>query len=115
MRRWCGNYCGVRFFSQQPPKTAGREQFGREYVAAFLRLCGKAHEHDVMATATALTARSIGLAVREFVVAADAANVVEGSRWPSRYREMVVSGGGVRNGTLMRMIREELAPLKMQS
>ena len=27
---------------------------------------------------------------------------------------MVVSGGGVRNGTLMRMIREELAPLKMR-
>ena len=102
------------FFHQQPPKTAGREQFGREYVAAFLRLCGKAHKHDVMATATALTARSIGLAVREFVVAADAANVVEGSRWPPRYREMVVSGGGVRNGTLMRMIREELAPLKIK-
>ncbi len=27
---------------------------------------------------------------------------------------MVVSGGGVRNGTLMRMIREELAPLKIR-
>jgi anhydro-N-acetylmuramic acid kinase len=102
------------FFHQQPPKTAGREQFGREYVAAFLRLCGKADKHDVMATATALTARSIGMAVREFVVAADAGNVLEGSRWPSRYREMVVSGGGVRNATLMRMIREELAPLKMR-
>ena len=102
------------FFHQQPPKTAGREQFGREFVAAFLRLCGKADKHDVMATATALTARSIGQAVREFVVPADAENVLEGSRWPSRYREMVVSGGGVRNGTLMRMIREEIAPLKMR-
>jgi anhydro-N-acetylmuramic acid kinase len=27
---------------------------------------------------------------------------------------MVVSGGGVRNGTLMRMIREELVPLKIR-
>jgi anhydro-N-acetylmuramic acid kinase len=27
---------------------------------------------------------------------------------------MVVSGGGTKNATLMRMIREELAPLKMR-
>ena len=60
-------------------------------------MCGEADHHDVLATATALTARSIGMAVREFVLAADAENVAEGSRWPSRYREMVVSGGGVRN------------------
>jgi len=102
------------FFQQGPPKTAGREQFGREYVAGFLRLCGQAEKQDVLATATALTARSIGRAVRDIVVAADAANVVEGSRWPSRYREMIVSGGGTKNATLMRMIREELAPLKMR-
>jgi len=102
------------YFQQRPPKTAGREQFGREYVAAFLRLCGKADKHDIMATATALTARSIGLAVREIVLPLDEANVLAGSRWPSRYREMVVSGGGVRNATLMRMIREELSPLKMR-
>jgi len=102
------------YFQKEPPKTAGREQFGREYVAGFLRLCSKAEKHDVMATATALTARSIGLAVREIVVPADAANVVEGSRWPSRYREMIVSGGGTKNATLMRMIREELAALKMR-
>ncbi len=29
------------FFRQHPPKTAGREQFGREFVANFLRLCGR--------------------------------------------------------------------------
>ena len=102
------------FFQQPPPKTAGREQFGREYVAPFLRLCGRADQHDILATATALTARSIGLAVRDIVLPADEENVIAGSRWPSRYREMVVSGGGVRNGTLMRMIREELASLKMR-
>jgi anhydro-N-acetylmuramic acid kinase len=102
------------FFHQQPPKSAGREQFGREYAATLLRMCSRADPHDVLATATALTAGSIGMAVREIVLAADAENVAEGSRWPSRYREMVVSGGGVRNGTLMRLIREELAPLKIR-
>jgi len=102
------------FFSQRPPKAAGREQFGEAFVQELLRLCRHAEADDVIATATALTARSIARAVRNFVLPADAVNVPRGSRSPSRYREFVVSGGGTRNGTLMRMIREELAPLKMR-
>ena len=94
------------FFRQKPPKTAGREQFGREFVRELLRLCRRADEHDIVATATALTARSIGIAVRKFVLP-----LVEP---PVRFRELVVSGGGTNNLTLMRMIREELAPLKMR-
>ena len=94
------------FFRQKPPKTAGREQFGREFVGELLRLCRRADEHDIVATATALTARSIGVAVRKFVLP-----LVEP---PVRFRELVVSGGGTNNLTLMRMIREELAPLKMR-
>ena len=94
------------FFRQKPPKTAGREQFGREFVREFLRLCRRADDHDIVATATALTARSIGIAVRKFVLP-----LVEP---PARFREFVVSGGGTNNLTLMRMIREELAPLKMR-
>jgi anhydro-N-acetylmuramic acid kinase len=94
------------FFRQKPPKTAGREQFGREFVREFLQLCRRADENDIVATATALTARSIGIAVRRFVLP-----VVEP---PARFREFVVSGGGTKNATLMRMIREDLAPLKMR-
>jgi anhydro-N-acetylmuramic acid kinase len=94
------------FFRRKPPKTAGREQFGREFVREFLRLCGRRDENDIVATATALTARSIGLAVRRFVLP-----LVQP---PSRFREFVVSGGGTKNATLMRMIREELSPLKMR-
>jgi anhydro-N-acetylmuramic acid kinase len=94
------------FFRRKPPKTSGREQFGREFVRELLRLCRRADENDIVATATALTARSIGIAVRKFVLP-----LVEP---PLRFREFVVSGGGTRNMTLMRMIREELAPLKMR-
>ena len=103
------------FFQQEPPKTAGREQFGHAFVQEFLTLCRRADEYDTMATATALTARSIALAVRKIVLPADAENVPPTSRWPSRYREFVVSGGGTRNTTLMRMLREQLAPLKMRA
>jgi len=94
------------FFRQKPPKTAGREQFGREFVREFLRLCRRADENDIVATATALTARSIGIAVRRFVLPLASP--------PARFREFVASGGGTKNTTLMRMIREELASLKMR-
>jgi anhydro-N-acetylmuramic acid kinase len=94
------------FFRQKPPKTAGREEFGREFLREFLRLCRRADENDILATATALTARSIGIAIRRFAL-----RLVDP---PLRFREFVVSGGGTKNGTLMRMIREELAPLKMR-
>jgi anhydro-N-acetylmuramic acid kinase len=94
------------FFREKPPKTAGREQFGREFVRELIRLCRRADEHDIVATATAFTARSIGVAVRKFVLP-----LVEP---PVRFREFVISGGGTNNLTLMRMIREELAPLKMR-
>jgi anhydro-N-acetylmuramic acid kinase len=94
------------FFRQRPPKAAGREQFGSEFVRELLRLCRSADDRDVVATATALTARSIGIAVRKFVLP-----LVEP---PVRFRELVVSGGGTNNLTLMRMIREELAPQKMR-
>jgi anhydro-N-acetylmuramic acid kinase len=94
------------FFRQKPPRTAGREQFGREFVRELLRLCRRADDGDIVATATALTAHSIGIAVRKFVLP-----LVEP---PVRFREFVISGGGTNNLTLMRMIREELAPLKMR-
>ena len=101
------------YFRQKPPKTAGREQFGREFVREFLRLCRRAEEHDIVATATALTARSIGIAVRKFVLPLIPEEKTQTSR-PLRFREFVVSGGGTKNATLMRMIREELSPLKMR-
>lgn len=99
-----------QYFRQKPPKTAGREQFGRECVREFLRLCRRADENDIVATATALTARSIGIAVRKFVLPL----VETDDAPPGRFREFVASGGGTKNATLMRMIREELAPLKMR-
>jgi anhydro-N-acetylmuramic acid kinase len=88
------------FFRQRPPRTAGREEFGREYVRQFLQICRGASKLDVVATATALTARSIADALRRFVFPKN-----------KSYREMIVSGGGAKNPTLMGMLREELSAL----
>jgi anhydro-N-acetylmuramic acid kinase len=91
----------LRFFRQKPPKTAGREEFGREFVREFSRECGRTRKQDIVATATALTARSIAEAVRRFVIP---------KRSPHTYREMILSGGGARNATLVAMLAEGLAP-----
>ncbi|MBZ5567850.1 MAG: anhydro-N-acetylmuramic acid kinase [Acidobacteriia bacterium] len=93
------------FFRRRPPKTAGREEFGREFVAEFLRRCRRARKEDVVATATALTAYSIADAVRAFVAPAG----------EKGFREMTVSGGGAKNRTLMSMLRDELPDLKIRT
>jgi anhydro-N-acetylmuramic acid kinase len=95
------------FFRRRPPKTAGREEFGREFVADFLRQCRRARKEDVVATATALTVFSIADAVRGCVAR------VSDPR--PRYREMIVSGGGARNKTLVSMLGSELPDLKLRT
>jgi anhydro-N-acetylmuramic acid kinase len=92
-----------KFFRAQPPKTAGREEFGREFAREFLRFCGRAGKQDMVATATALTARSIAGAVKRFVVSKSGSS-------KHSFREMIVSGGGARNRTLMQMLAESLRP-----
>jgi anhydro-N-acetylmuramic acid kinase len=88
------------FFRKDPPKTAGREEFGREFVVEFLRRCGRMPKADVVATATAFTARSIGDALWRFVLR------------PARtYREFIVSGGGANNPTLLGMLANELSSM----
>jgi len=96
------------FFRKAPPKTAGREEFGREFVAALLRSCGRCRKQDVVATATALTAKSIADAVQRFVVR-DAKFAKK-----QRFREMILSGGGAKNAALVVMLITELTPLGLR-
>jgi len=88
------------FLRAKPPKTAGREEFGRDFVREFLRQCGRAAKQDVVATAAALTATSIADAIDRFVL-----RKTKGS-----FQELILSGGGAKNATLVAMLRENLAP-----
>lgn len=90
-----------KFFRQRPPKTAGREEFGREFAGEFLRVCGKGHG-DAIATATAFTARSIRDAIERFVLPT------------GDYSELIVSGGGAKNPTLMAMLANEVRELGLR-
>jgi anhydro-N-acetylmuramic acid kinase len=95
----------TEFFRAAPPKTAGREEFGREFVREFLRMCRGARRQDVVATATALTARSIADAVTRFLLTR------RGTGRERTYGEMVLSGGGAKNSTLVQMLVDQLLPL----
>ena len=94
------------FFRQKPPRTAGREEFGREYVGRFLQLCRGTSKTDVVATATALTARSIADAIQRFVLP-------RFGNKQQRAAQMIVSGGGTKNPTLMAMLSNEIKPLSI--
>jgi anhydro-N-acetylmuramic acid kinase len=99
------------YFSALPPKSCGREEFGASFVDRFIALCRKAggSDADVVVTATALTAASVVDAYRRFVWGHLGAH--RGARAPLAKTEFVVAGGGVKNATLMRMLREGLEPL----
>ncbi len=90
------------YFKLRPPKTAGREQFGRAYAAEFWNKCLKQSlgAQDALATATALTAETI---------ARSYARDVE-PRMKSRAVDFIISGGGARNRTLMKMLAARLEP-----
>jgi anhydro-N-acetylmuramic acid kinase len=92
-----------RFFLEPPPKSAGREEFGREFAARFLVECHKLSKRpeDAVATATALTARSIGRAWKDFIAPA----------LHNTSTDYIVAGGGARNRTLMEMLWRELESL----
>ena len=90
------------YFRLAPPRSAGREEFGREYAAEFLASCRKVSRRpeDAVATATALTAESIASSFRQFV-------------WPKMQGapiDYIVSGGGAKNAALMTMLAESLEP-----
>jgi anhydro-N-acetylmuramic acid kinase len=83
------------FFQQPPPRSTGRERWGqaeaRHYVA--LAQARGLTPEDIVATLTALTARSIADAYARYLGPVD---------------EALIGGGGARNPALMAMLRAAL-------
>jgi anhydro-N-acetylmuramic acid kinase len=92
------------YYRRRPPKSAGREQYGIQFVDRLFSLARQRRlsPHDILATATALTSRSIALAWRLFL----APHLANASV------DYIVAGGGARNRTLMRMLAADLAPFR---
>jgi anhydro-N-acetylmuramic acid kinase len=82
------------YYRRSPPKSAGREQYGADFVERMKQ--SKGSLRDLIATATVLTARTIALAVREYQGTAEGAQA--GRPAPL---DLIVSGGGVHNPQIM--------------
>ncbi|MGB6192631.1 MAG: anhydro-N-acetylmuramic acid kinase, partial [Terracidiphilus sp.] len=91
------------YFHIKPPRTAGREQFGRAYALKFLAQCRRhsTKPEDALATATALTAETIATSYHRFVA----------PKMKHAPVDYIVSGGGARNATLMAMLANKLEPM----
>lgn len=97
-----------RYFHAPPPKSCGREQFGASFADKLQGLCSQAGgtPEDAVATATALTARSIVEAYARWC-------------WPhlgilapgASSTELLASGGGAQNRSLMGMLAERFHAL----
>jgi anhydro-N-acetylmuramic acid kinase len=84
------------YFRRPPPKSTGRELFSREFL---VDRCGaelRKRPEDVLATLTFFTARTVADALGRFV------------RTP--LQEVIVSGGGLYNRTLMAQLEWTLWP-----
>jgi anhydro-N-acetylmuramic acid kinase len=89
------------YFAAEPPKSTGREEFGRPFVERLVEATAPEGDQDWMdlvATLTELTARTVADAYTRWVV-------------PRGVDEVVLSGGGARNPVLAGRIRALLAPL----
>jgi anhydro-N-acetylmuramic acid kinase len=89
------------YFDAPPPKSTGREVFGRPYVAAVVhdqRIAERDAWDDLVATLTEFAVRTIVDAIRRWVM-------------PRGADEVVVTGGGANNPVVMERLRVLLAPL----
>lgn len=75
------------YFNLDPPKSTGKEHFNLSYLLERVRSLDELEDNDLVATATALTANTIAESLRRYGV-----------------EEVVVSGGGASNPSLMRML-----------
>ena len=90
------------FFAERPPKSAGREQFGRDFVARYLLSRKRSRFADLLRTSLELTARTIAEALARFVFP------------QGKIDRLIVSGGGAHNGLLVKRLGELLPQLTVQ-
>lgn len=91
----------IEYISMKPPKTTGRELFGKQLVDCILNKYGDLKAEDIIATMTMFTAKSIAYNYKKFI-------------FPKlKIDEVILGGGGSYNKTLIKMLKEELKDVKV--
>jgi len=86
-----------------PPKSTGREYYGRAYFQELLRL-GKKHRarpNDLIRTTTEFTVDSVVDALKRFVLR------------KTKIDQLIVSGGGARNPLILAQLTAALTPIEV--
>lgn len=92
---WLECLLADEYYFIEPPKSTGREYFSTQYIENALKYA-PADPKDIIATVTALTARTIAQSYERFI-------------YPNvGLHEAVICGGGAYNKTLMKMLRTYL-------
>ena len=86
----------ARYFAAPPPKTAGREQYGLEFVEELI--ASGLSLTDLITTTTVFTGATIALAIQRFAPGT---------------QEVVAAGGGVHNPRIMDQLRAFLPACRM--
>lgn len=86
------------YFTEHPPKTTGREEFGEPFIARWRTDLDALELADAVATLTALTVRTVSDAIRDEA---------------SRAKLVIVSGGGARNPALLEGLRSVLPGVRV--
>ena len=94
-QNWLGLLLQDEYYFLNPPKTTGREYFSQKYIENALKSAPE-NPQDIVATVTALTAKTICQAYERFI-------------FPDiNVDEVVIGGGGAYNPYLMKLIRKYL-------
>lgn len=87
------------YFKRRPPKSTGREEFGGEFLRKYVGPLLTRRPYDALATLTYFTPLTIYEGLKRFS--------------PPSLKEVVVSGGGTQNDTLMAHLKELFSPLSV--
>ena len=90
---WLNCLLEDEYYYIEPPKTTGREYFSNKYIENILKTA-PAEPENVIATLTALTAKTIAQSYERFI--------------PFRYDTVIIGGGGAYNKTLMKFLKNYL-------
>ncbi len=82
------------YFSKSIPKSCGQDEFGPQMVSSIMKECHRLNKKDILATVTAFTSQSIIQSYEKLILK------------KHKLKEIVFCGGGVKNKTLMKQIKE---------